>query len=140
MADAAAILLSVFKCTIPSIKYIFKNGKEAAFVQGVFRTAVQSEIDELTNEVSLGHPHIFIDPAEQTIASDMIDPMAQLRAKIIAEHMASLATATNPENDMGSTAQEAVKPSNTQDIAEGAAGGSGSNLAARLVNLGKANG
>jgi hypothetical protein len=133
--------LHQFKSTYPHINYIFKNGKQAIFVNGVYRTDVQWEIDELMHEISLGHPHIAVDAEAPTIDSEMIDPMNALRAKIIAEFLAKEAKATDPNNDMGNTDPNAkLMPGNSRDISEAASGGSGVPLSQRLVNLTKANG
>jgi len=113
---------------------VFANGKPAIFVSGVYRTDIDWEIAELDKEVKSGHPHIYVDSAEATIESEMVDPMNALRAKIIAEFVASQEAATNPDNDMGKSTQGAVIPANSRDIASAAAGGSGE---ARLVNLPK---
>lgn len=128
-------LASIFKARIPSVNYIFKNGKPAIFIQGKFATANQAEIDELTEEIKNGHPHIYIDTEEATIDAELISPIDSLRDKIRAELMAEMAAATNPENDMGTSTQEPVKPASSQDIAQAAVGGSGEGLAARLMSL-----
>jgi hypothetical protein len=128
-------MLRVFKGTMPSFNYIFGNGKPAIFVQGVYRTNVDWEIASLENEIKNGHPHIYIDPNETEIDSEMVDPMNVLRAKIIAEYVAAQAKATDPSNDGGTYTPQALKPGNSQDVADAAAGGSGLSVAARLVSL-----
>ncbi len=128
--------LRVFKSTIPSVNFIFANGKPAIFQQGVFRTAVDWEIAVLEAEIAAGHPHIYIDEAEREIDSELVDPMNALRAKIIGEYLAAQEAAVNPANDMGSTTQESLKPANSQDVAAAAAGGDGSQTtASRLAML-----
>lgn len=126
---------TIFKATLPSINYVFKNGKPAIFVFGKFVTAVKAEVDELKAEVEAGHPHIYIDKEEAEIAASAIDPMAGLRAQIEAEIMAKMAAATSPENDMGTTEEEKLKPASSTDIAQASIGGSGTGLAARLMSL-----
>lgn len=133
--SAESVLLHVFYSTLPSVNYIFKNGKPAIFIDKVFRTAIESEIAELTQEVADGHPHIYIKEDEKTVQSDMLDPMNVLRERFFKEFQAQQAAAVNPENDMGTSTQEALKPASTQAIAQAAAGGSGSALTARLTNL-----
>lgn len=127
--------LRVFKCTIPSVNFIFANGKAAIFQYGVYRTNMEWEISELEKEIAAGHPHIYIDAAEREIDSEMVDPMNALRAKIIAEYVAAQEAAIDPSNDMGTTEQQSVKPANSMDIAAGAAGGDGNSTSARLVKL-----
>lgn len=128
-------VIRIFKATLPSVNYIFTNGKPAIFVQGKFTTNIDFEIQELEREIATGHPHIYIDPAESEIDSDALTPMEILRAKVREELVAEMAAATNPANNMGTTVQEPVKPASTADIAQAAQGGSGVGLAARLVNL-----
>jgi hypothetical protein len=123
-------MLSVFKATLPSVNYIFKNGKPAIFVSGRYTTSVEAEIKELNEEVAAGHPHISIDPNEREISSELVDPIAALRHKIIAEYKATELSATNPSNDMGQSIQGALIPGNTTNIAEAAAGGNGQNTSA----------
>ena len=127
--------LTVFKSTVPSITFIFANGKPAHFVQGTYRTAVDWEISALTAEVTQGHPHLFIDAAEKTIESDMIDPMNALRAKIIADYLEEQARALNPSNNPGDSEQGSVKPASTRDIADAAMGGSGVQVTSKLATL-----
>ena len=64
-----AVLLRVFKSTMPSVNFIFGNGKPAIFIAGVYRTNIDWEISALDYEVSSGHPHIFIDPEEKEVMS-----------------------------------------------------------------------
>ena len=129
--------LRVFKSTIPSVNFIFANGKPAIFQQGVYRTDVEWEIAELEKEVLAKHPHIFIDEKEREIDSEMVDPMNALRAKIISDYLAAQEKATNPMNDMGTTTQEPLKPASSRDVAVAAAGGEGTSASARLMNISK---
>jgi len=130
-------LLRVYKATLPSVNYIFRNGKPAIFVQGKFATGVADEIAELDDEIAKGHPIIYVDAAEREIDSEAVDPLAALRAKIIAEYKASEAAAIDPTNDMGTSTQGALTPASTADIAVAAEGGSGVGLAARLMSVTK---
>ena len=127
-------ILTVFKSNIQSINYIFPWGTTAAFQFGTYRTEDVREIDHLSAEVKLKHPHIYIDDEEKTIDSALVDPVAALRARIIAEYEASRAVAEDPARDMGASDQSAVKPSNSRDVAVAMAGGSGG-AGASLINL-----
>lgn len=127
--------LRVFKSTIPSVNYIFGNGKSAIFVNGVFRTDIEAEIQSLEYEVAQHHPHIYIDEKEREIDSALIDPMNAMKAKIIAEYLANQAAATSMSNDRGTSDQSGARPANTNDVASAAAGGSGAQLRATLANL-----
>ena len=117
--------LSVFKSTIPSVTYIFGDGTPAIFVNGVYRTDVQKRIDALQSEIDQGHPHIYIDPKEREIDSELVDPINALRAKIIAEYKAQEAAAVALSNDRGTSDQSGPMPANSLDVASAAAGGSG---------------
>lgn len=130
-------IMKVFKAALPSVNYVFRNGKPGIFIQGKFCTDVQSEIDELEDEIAKGHPHIYIDKAEAEIDSSIVDPIQALRAKIEAEVRAQMAAATDPANDMGATTQGPLKPASSADVMEAAQGGSGVGLAARLMKVGK---
>lgn len=127
--------LSVFKSTISEVNYIMGNGKALMFKNHRFLTDRPDEIKELQNEISLGHPHISQDPNELTIDSEMVDPMNALRHKIIAEYLAKEAAATNPENDMGTSNQQQLKPASSSDLAAAAAGAGPTSTGARLANL-----
>lgn len=115
-----------YKSRIPSCKYIFLNGKEAAFLQGVFVTGVSSEITQLDEEVALGHPTIYRDENDMTVDTEALSPMelirAQAREEAIKVVRAEMAAATNPSNDRGNSDQGDVGASfaNTANIAEGA--------------------
>jgi hypothetical protein len=130
-------IAKIFKATLPSVNYIFKNGKPAIFVNGKFHTSIPAEIQELEAEIAAGHPILYIDSAEAEVDSTKVDPIAGLRESIIAEYKASMAAATNPDNNMGDSAQDPLKPSSTNAIQDAAAGGSGVGLAARLMKVGK---
>ena len=125
--------LRVFKATLPSVNYIFKNGKPAIFVNGMYTTDVPFEIEELDAEIATRHPHIFIDESMREIDSAKVDPIAALREKIIAEYKATMEAATAQDNDLGTSTQGALKPASSVDIAAASAGGSGAGLAARIL-------
>lgn len=92
-----------FCSNLPSSKYVFRSGKVANFVRGQYLTTIQSEIDELNNEIELGHPHISIDPKEKTVDSMHADPLAKIKKQAIEEYIAAQAAAIDPSNDMGNT-------------------------------------
>jgi hypothetical protein len=131
--------LHIFKSTLPSVNYIFGNGKPAVFQQGRYLTDQEEEVATLQYEIKKGHPHIFQDPAELTVESDMLDPMVALKAKVREQVLAELAEeaarAIDPKRDMGTSNQSQVKPASTKDIAVAAAGGSGAALVSSLANI-----
>lgn len=126
-------ILNVYKSTQNGISYIFANGKRAVFIANRYCTDVAAEIAEFEKEIS-GHPHIYVDPAETKIDSEMLDPMKALRAKIIAEYEAEKARATAPGNDTGDSKPVGVAPANSNDIAQAAVGSLSS--AAMLASFG----
>lgn len=95
----------VFKCRIPSSKYIFSNGKEANFIGGKYATDVAAEIAALEEDIKLGHPHIYIDDSEKEIDTEQMDPIEQIKKKAIAEYLAAQSAALKPSNDRGTTEQ-----------------------------------
>lgn len=115
-------MLRVYKATFNSLNYLFKNGKPAIFVSGRFCTDVESEIKELDEEIAQKHPHIFIDSNEREVDSTALDPMANLRATIIAEYLAKEA-AKDPNQDMGNYAAGKLVPANSKDVAVATLGG-----------------
>lgn len=132
-------MFKVYKNTLLSCKYGFKNGKVANFVDGKYLTDNPEEQKELEEEISLGHPNLYIDPKEnQVSAKDLEDPMHKLRAKMREEIIAELAQRSaetdNPNRDMGNSSQGKLTPANTQTIAPVAAGGNGIS-SAQLVAL-----
>jgi hypothetical protein len=63
--------------------------------------------------------------------------MQALRKEIEAQIRAEMEKATDPANDMGNSDQGPLKVATSADVAQAAQGGSGTSLAARLVNLSK---
>jgi hypothetical protein len=96
---------SLFKSRIPFIQYFFKSGKQAAFLNGEFITDTPSEVEELNLEVASGHPHIFIDEDKKTVDTNHLDPLDEIRRKAVEEYKASIAAATDKNQDRGSTEQ-----------------------------------
>lgn len=100
-------VLTVFKSRAAVMGYCFKSGKVVHFINGMYATSSKDEIEELTTECENGHPNYFIDADQTTIDSELLDPIAALRAQIREEERAKLIAATgNPLRDMGSTSNE----------------------------------
>lgn len=119
--------LRVFKTTMSSNKFIFKSGKTAGFVNGRYMTSNPQEIKELEEEI-LEHqnPYFYIDKNEKEITSEQAaDPMAALRAKIIADYLATQQgkEPVVPQKDFGSTQTAPVIPVSSKGVASIAAGG-----------------
>ena len=115
-------ILRLYKSSMSAVNFICGNGDVITFAQGRYYTDNQKHISYLDAEIASGHPHIFIDPMEPEVASNLITPMQQLREKIRKELLAELAAGT-PMKDMGNTDPSAkLIPGNTRDIMQAAAG------------------
>lgn len=91
MSENEAVL-KLFKSAMPSCQYIMPNGKYLYFVKGKFATDDPEEIAELEKAIKARHPHIFVDAKESEItATKMNDPLAEIKAKAIAEYLAQQA-------------------------------------------------
>ena len=107
--------LHQFKADLSSCRYIFKSGKIAQFEGGWYRTSIESEIKELNEQIAEGIGSIFLVPGEETIDSEMIDPMAVLKAKIIADYEAEKARSL--DNGVSFSQQGKVVPASTKTVA-----------------------
>jgi hypothetical protein len=123
--------------SLPFMNYVFTDGHLAVFKHYRYATDKPEEIAALDYEVSKGHPYITVKPDQMWLTAEMEDPMKALKAKIIAEYLAEKAAHVNPENNMGVSSQESIKPASTTDIAAVAAGGDATQSAAKLVQLAK---
>jgi hypothetical protein len=114
MQQAAEEVVHLFNSNLPSVRYIFKSGEAAVFVNGVYTTNDPEKIAELTTECKRGHPNLFIDQKRVTVSMDELNPMAVLRKKIREELLAEQAAA----RDMGnSIAKPGTGQVNTAGIA-----------------------
>lgn len=114
-------MLRIFKCSILDCKYYTRKGKEIGFVGGKYITDNEDEVKELEAEIKEGHPHIYIDAKDKEIsAEDVADPMAALRAKIIAEYEANKQKEAEEiakgVRDFGDTAKVATKPVSSSEL------------------------
>ena len=96
-------VVNLFKSRASVMGYVFRNGKGVHFVDHNYTTTSQAEIDELNDEVANGHPDIYIDKDMVTVDTEMLNPMAVIRAKIREEERAAILKAIAAGNDMGST-------------------------------------
>lgn len=123
-ADAGEDLeLHVYHNYLPSCHYVFKDGSQATFVAGIYKTANPNEIEQLDKEVRLRHPHIYIKKDVPSIVSAKADadPMAALREKIRAEILAESAPVQMGNNRVMDG--NSLKPASTADVAVATAGG-----------------
>ena len=114
--------LRLYKSTMSAVNFICGNGDVITFTQGKFYTDNERHIAYLDAEIKSNHPHIFIDPLEREVASNMITPMQQLREKIRQELIEEMKAGPVHMN-AGNTDQTAkLMPANTRDIMQAAAG------------------
>lgn len=125
----------LYWATMPFLNYVFKKGKMAIFKHHRYATDTPAEIAELDEEIAAGHPQIYIKEDQKYLTAEMEDPMKALRAKFFAEFQAQQAGFVNPQNDMGNSSQEQIRPQSTSDIAAVAAGGDATQTATKLVAL-----
>ena len=125
----------LYWATMPFMNFVFPNGKVAVFRHYRFATEVPSEIEVLDREVAGNHPYIYVKQDALYLTEEMEDPMKALRKKIIADYLAEQAKFVDPNNNMGNTSQENLRPQSTSDIASVAAGGDATQSAAKLVAL-----
>ena len=117
-----AKMLRLYKSTMFAVNFICGNGDVITFTQSKFYTDNERHIAYLDAEIKSGHPHIFVDPLEREVASNLITPMQQLRDKIRKELIEEM-KAGPAHKDAGNTDQNAkLMPANTRDIAQAAAG------------------
>ena len=128
-------LLTVFKSHAPVMGYVFRTGKLVHFVNHIYATSAEDEIEELTKECKNGHPNYYIDSEMTQVDSSALNPMEVLRAQIRAEERAALLAATNPNRDMGETNQSGKLEgiANSQTITGMAAATEAQATAARAV-------
>lgn len=126
---------NVYNSHIMSCKYIFKNGKEAIFIGGKYYTDNKNEIEELDAEIDFGHPHIFVGE-DKTVDTSKLDPLANLRDKIIKDYLESQAAAVDPKSDKGNTNPENLSGIGNSETMAALSEGSNSSLA-KIIPGGK---
>lgn len=76
---------AVFVCSMPFTSYVFKSGNRIQFSPDRYYTEDADEIKELRAEAE-DPRNIFISEDKSETAKDYMNPMAALRARIIAEY------------------------------------------------------
>lgn len=95
-------ILTEFKSSIPSCVYALKDGTQAIFMFGRYRTDNESYIAELKHEIKMKHPHISGgDQVDTGLDNPLVGLEAKFRAKFLAEQAAEHAAAVKKSNDMG---------------------------------------
>lgn len=102
-------IYKIFKATVPSMRFVFKDGVSGIFVNGKFMTDVDSQIAELMDEVKIKgfgksfHSTIYVDPTEEELDSEAPTPYEVLKKEMYDQAMADIKRSMNPAQNMGST-------------------------------------
>lgn len=51
-------IVNQYQSTVPSIRFVFKSGVVAHFINGRYRTSKAEEVAELNSEIAAGNIHI----------------------------------------------------------------------------------
>lgn len=110
-------LVNLYFSRISSCRYVFPDGSEAAFISGRYSTDDPAKIANLDYEISKGHPHIFTDPDKLQVSESSLDPMEELKAKIISEYLAKQEQeAKNPTQS--ESIPQPLKPASSADLVD----------------------
>ena len=112
-------IYKVFYCRIPNSNFIFPDGSIAAFTGGRYVTDDPDKAAYLKQQVTLGNPHIYINPEQVEVTAKDLDPLAELKARIIAEYEASK-IAQDKDKDAGFSKQGKLNIADTNTVGEAA--------------------
>lgn len=127
--------LHVFHSNIPSMQVVTPRGKSLMFVNNIFYTKDEEEVEFLQGLVKLNRG-VFTNKDMLTIREDERDPMKVLEAKMRAKIMAELQEQLSLQNDRGTTqGAPTLKAASTTDSAPVAAGGSAVALQEQVKKL-----
>ena len=137
-ADSTQIAARVFRSSLLSMRYVFKNGKVAPFmtkngIDSEYTTDIKHEIEELDGEIRFRHPNLSSKPEELV---SKIEPMAALREKHFKEFMEMQAKAVSLDNNAGYSEQGKLNVANSRSIAEAAMGNGAPTGSGVKINLG----
>ena len=111
-----------FFSRIPNSTFIFPDGTTAAFISGRYTTDNEDRANTLKTEIAAGNPYIFQDAGKLKLTATELDPMAELKARIIAEY--EMKKASETDNDRGASIAGKLNIADTGTIASAAAGSS----------------
>lgn len=101
---------------IPNSRYVFPNGKEAAFTGGKYSTNNEEEIAHLNAEIKNGNQFIYTKEGQEVVDVAQLDPLyelkAQIRAQILAEQVANEAGT----KILGEYVAPALKPQSSLEL------------------------
>ena len=75
----------VFYNRIPNSTFIFPDGTQAAFTNGRYATPDADKAIYLNEVVKQGNPHIYLNEDKLVLTETELDPMAEYKARVIAE-------------------------------------------------------
>lgn len=117
-----------FYSRIHNSTHIFPDGTLAAFTGGRYTTDDEQKAAHLRAEIKSGNQYLFLDEEKQVLTEAELDPMAELKARIIAEYEAKKASDTS--NDMGESDSGKLNVADTSSIAQAAMGSDSGAVAA----------
>lgn len=109
----------VFKSSIPSCTYVFKDGSILEFIGNKATTDSIAQYEELLEEVKVvgqnksKHPFIYVDSDEQEIDSEALSPYEELKAKARKEVEEEVRRAMNNGTSTSNTEGFAASVSNS---------------------------
>ena len=104
----------VFYHRVPNATVIFPDGAIATFPGGKFATKEEDRAAFLLGEIKKGNIHIFIDEQKFEVTEKDLDPLAELKARIIAEYEAE--KAASGQADAGTSEQGKLKTVTSQTV------------------------
>jgi len=124
-SSMAKVPARVFRMSLVSARYVFKNGKVAPFltkngVNSEYATNIEHEIQELDAEIAMNHPNIS-SKADEVVAAASIEPLEMLKKKHFEEFTKLQAASVVKSNDAGSSIQTKLNVANSTTIGDGAA-------------------
>lgn len=81
----------VFYCTIPNSTFIFTDGTLAPFTGGRYVTNDEEKAYQLNKEITAGNNHFYVNKDKLKVTEEELDPMAEYKAKVIADFLAKQA-------------------------------------------------
>lgn len=107
----------VFYCTIPNSTFIFTDGSLAPFTGGRYATDDEEKAYQLNKEIAAGNNHFYVNKDKLKVTEEELDPMAEYKAKVIADFLAKQAKPI----DAGNYVQGPLNVSDTASFGEAAA-------------------
>lgn len=109
----------VFYSRIPNSTVIFPDGTSAGFVNGRYTTQDEEKAAILRQAIEGGNNSLYLDAEKPKLTEAELDPMAEYKARVIAEYLEKQANAAS--NDRGTSTQGRLNVADTSSIGEAAA-------------------